>query len=58
LYFEITDKDKKCFIEELPDDTQMIGKYLVQIFDRQAKVTFWTKNGSNVELLTFNELFF
>ena len=38
LYFEITDKDKKCFIEELPDDTQMIGKYLVQIFDRQSKV--------------------
>lgn len=41
LYFEITDKDKKCFIEELPDDTQMIGKYLVQIFDRQSKVNPW-----------------
>ena len=38
LYFEISEKDKKCFIEELPDDTQMIGKYLVQVFDKQTKV--------------------
>ena len=38
LYFEITEKDKKCFIEELPDDTQMIGKYLVQVFDKDARV--------------------
>merc|ERR1712142_408017 len=37
LYFEITEKDKKCFIEELPDDTQMIGKYLVQVFDKTSK---------------------
>ena len=39
LYFEISEKDKKCFIEELPDDTQMIGKYLVQIFDKADKVS-------------------
>ena len=38
LYFEISERDKKCFIEELPDDTQMIGKYLVQVFDKQTKV--------------------
>lgn len=41
LYFEISEKDKKCFIEELPDDTQMIGKYLVQVFDKQTKVITW-----------------
>jgi len=37
LYFEINEKDKKCFIEELPDDTQMIGKYLVQVFDKAQR---------------------
>ena len=41
LYFEINERDKKCFIEELPDDTQMIGKYLVQVFDKNEKVTFF-----------------
>ena len=41
LYFEINERDKKCFIEELPDDTQMIGKYLVQVFDKNEKVCFW-----------------
>ena len=40
LYFEITEKDKKCFIEELPDDTQMIGKYLVQVFDKDQRVKY------------------
>ena len=40
LYFEINERDKKCFIEELPDDTQMIGKYLVQVFDKNEKVCF------------------
>ena len=38
LYFEISERDKKCFIEELPEDTQMTGKYLVQLFDKQTKV--------------------
>ena len=38
LYFEISERDKKCFIEELPEDTQMTGKYLVQLFDKQSKV--------------------
>jgi len=37
LYFEISEKDKKCFIEELPEDTQMTGKYLVQLFDKATK---------------------
>ena len=39
LYFEISQRDKKCFIEELPDDTQMIGKYLVQVYDKEARVS-------------------
>ena len=43
LYFEISERDKKCFIEELPEDTQMTGKYLVQLFDKQTKVCFTTE---------------
>ena len=47
LYFEINERDKKCFIEELPDDTQMIGKYLVQVFDKNDKVTYFWRFFSN-----------
>ena len=28
LYFHIAETEKKCFIEEIPDDTIVVGKYL------------------------------
>ncbi|XP_062510252.1 transmembrane emp24 domain-containing protein 4-like [Corticium candelabrum] len=33
LYFEILETAKKCFIEEIPDETMVVGKYKVQAFD-------------------------
>ncbi|XP_028309729.1 transmembrane emp24 domain-containing protein 4 [Gouania willdenowi] len=36
LYFHIGETEKKCFIEEIPDDTMVIGKYRTQLFDKQT----------------------
>ena len=29
LYFHIAETERKCFIEEIPDDTMVVGKYKV-----------------------------
>ncbi len=31
LYFHIRETDRKCFIEEIPDQTLVIGKYKVEL---------------------------
>jgi len=36
LYFHIRETDRKCFIEEIPDETLVIGKYKVELFDAQT----------------------
>jgi hypothetical protein len=33
LYFHIRETDRKCFIEEIPDQTLVIGKYKVELYD-------------------------
>lgn len=33
LYFHIRETERKCFIEEIPDDTLVIGKYKVELHD-------------------------
>jgi hypothetical protein len=33
LYFHIGETERKCFIEEIPDDTLVIGKYKIEMFD-------------------------
>ncbi|CAF0876121.1 unnamed protein product [Rotaria sp. Silwood1] len=33
LYFHIRETERKCFIEEIPDQTLVIGKYKVELFD-------------------------
>jgi len=35
LYFHIGEKEKKCFIEELPEDTLVTGKYRAQLWDKE-----------------------
>ena len=55
LYFEISERDKKCFIEELPEDTQMTGKYLVQLFDKQTKVCFTTEEFVLIIVFSYQE---
>ncbi|XP_050396748.1 transmembrane emp24 domain-containing protein eca isoform X2 [Patella vulgata] len=37
LYFHIGETQKKCFIEEIPDETMVVGKYKVQAFDPSVK---------------------
>ncbi len=36
LYFHIRETERKCFIEEIPDETLVIGKYKVELFDERT----------------------
>lgn len=35
LYFHISETERKCFIEEIPEDTLVITKYKVELFDQK-----------------------
>ncbi|CAG5127823.1 unnamed protein product [Candidula unifasciata] len=37
LYFHIGETEKKCFIEEIPDETMVVGNYKVQAYDHNVK---------------------
>ncbi|KAL3864060.1 hypothetical protein ACJMK2_005768 [Sinanodonta woodiana] len=37
LYFHIGETEKKCFIEEIPDETMVVGNYKVQVYDFSVK---------------------
>ncbi|CAG0882311.1 unnamed protein product [Darwinula stevensoni] len=37
LYFHIGETERKCFIEELPDDTMVVGNYKVELYDPRSK---------------------
>lgn len=36
LYFHIGETERKCFIEEIPDETLVIGKYKVELYDENT----------------------
>ncbi|CAC5379970.1 TMED4_9_11 [Mytilus coruscus] len=36
LYFHIGETEKKCFIEEIPDETMVVGHYKVEVFDKNT----------------------
>lgn len=33
LYFHIAETERKCFMEDLPDETMVIGNYRIELFD-------------------------
>jgi len=37
LYFHMSETERKCFIEELPDQTMVTGDYKVQLYDPNTK---------------------
>jgi hypothetical protein len=45
LYFHIKETERKCFIEEVPDETLVVGKYKVQIFDKESNQYLPTSPG-------------
>jgi len=45
LYFHIRETEKKCFIEEVPDETLVVGKYKVELFDKDTNDYLPTQNG-------------
>lgn len=47
LYFYIDGSSPKCFFEELPKDTLVVGKYVAEEFNEERKM--WEKHdGVNV----------
>lgn len=36
LYFHIAETERKCFIEEIPDETTVIVNYKVELFDPRS----------------------
>lgn len=41
LYFHIAEGERKCFIEEIPDDTTVIGTYALYTFPIYLYVMKW-----------------
>nr|CAD2122919.1 unnamed protein product [Meloidogyne enterolobii] len=37
IYFHIAETERKCFIEEIPDETMVMSRYKVQLFDPNTK---------------------
>uniref|UniRef100_A0A3P9PJ35 Transmembrane p24 trafficking protein 9 n=1 Tax=Poecilia reticulata TaxID=8081 RepID=A0A3P9PJ35_POERE len=37
LYFHMTEGEQKCFIEEIPADTVVVGDYWTQLYDEQKR---------------------
>lgn len=37
LYFHIAETERKCFIEEIPDETMVVARYKVQLYDPNTK---------------------
>jgi len=45
LYFHISETERKCFIEEIPDDTLVIGKYKVELYDERSNTYLPSSGG-------------
>ncbi|CAI9739069.1 emp24 domain-containing eca-like isoform X1 [Octopus vulgaris] len=50
LFFHIKETEKKCFIEELPDETMVVGKYKVEIFDKNVNKYVPTVHGLGIHV--------
>ncbi|CDW58642.1 EMP24 GP25L domain containing protein [Trichuris trichiura] len=51
LFFLIGETERKCFVEEIPDQTMVIGSYKVSMFDPQTKThTMASSIGMHVEV--------
>jgi hypothetical protein len=51
LYFYLEDTEQKCFIEELPEGTMVIGKSILWILQKKAAAVAVT--GESCQPLTF-----
>lgn len=45
LFFEMSEKETKCFIEELPEETMVVGKYKTELIDEKANTKSKSKPG-------------
>jgi len=45
LYFHIGETEKKCFIEEIPDEVTIVGNYKVEMYDKKTNSYLPTMSG-------------
>ncbi|RWS23040.1 Transmembrane emp24 domain-containing protein eca-like protein [Leptotrombidium deliense] len=52
LYFHIGETERKCFIEEIPDETLVVGKYKIELHDPNTRGYMQTSSafGMHVEV--------
>ncbi|KAF8864981.1 ERP1 protein precursor [Acephala macrosclerotiorum] len=55
LYFYIDGSAPKCFFEELPKDTLVVGKYVAEEYDENTKQ--WSKHDGVNVFITVDEVF-
>ena len=59
LYFHMQETERKCFLEEIPEDTLVKGKYRVQLYDENSRdyLPATSGIGMQVEVLDPNDKF-
>merc|ERR1712226_1034740 len=50
LYFHIGETERKCFIEEIPDETMVVGNYKVEMFDKMQNKYVPTVSGLGIHV--------
>ncbi|XP_074642366.1 transmembrane emp24 domain-containing protein 4-like isoform X1 [Tubulanus polymorphus] len=51
LYFHIGETEKKCFIEEIPEETMVVGKYKVELLDKASNTYVQTSGSFGMHVL-------
>ena len=54
LYFHMGETEKKCFIEEIPEETMVTANYRVQLFDEGTKTYLPASQGVGVQVEIFD----
>ena len=50
LFFHINEGEQKCFLEEVPDDTMIVGIYKVEMFDPRENQFIPTESGFGMQV--------
>lgn len=50
LFFHINEGEQKCFLEEVPDDTMIVGIYKVEMFDPRENRFIPTDSGFGMQV--------
>ncbi|XP_074642367.1 transmembrane emp24 domain-containing protein 4-like isoform X2 [Tubulanus polymorphus] len=51
LYFHIGETEKKCFIEEIPEETMVVGNYKLELYDPDISTYVLSYFGMHVDVI-------